>query len=349
MTKRLCYISKNYRSIDGSGNKAKTDNEATLRLLGAHNLGLKTTYYDSKFLSFFLDLAGVVKCLFTIRRGDVLFLQYPLKKYFSFLCRVAKWRNASSVALIHDLGSMRRKRLTVEHEIKRLMNADVVIASNETMKEWLSEHGFKNKLGALGLFDYRSESHPSPRTTSPSAHYTLVYAGALAKRKNTFLLKMKPEEWNCQINIYGNSDGLPDLKESAYLHVRGFMKADEFIAHVDGDFGLVWDGDSIDSCTGNFGEYLHWNSPHKVSFYLRAGLPVIIWKEAAVAPIVEQENIGIAIASLNELGERLSALTAEDINAMRKNVERISQKLASGGFLQEALKQTFEQTSFEKR
>ena len=57
---RLCYISRNYRSVNSSGNKAKTDNEQTLQALGAKNLGLRTTYYDCKILTFLLELCGVV-------------------------------------------------------------------------------------------------------------------------------------------------------------------------------------------------------------------------------------------------------------------------------------------------
>ena len=55
------------------------------------------------------------------------------------------------------------------------------------------------------------------------------------------------------------------------------------------------------------------NSPHNVSFYLRAGLPLIIWKEAAVAPIIEEAGAGIAINSLKELDEKLANLTLDDI------------------------------------
>ena len=115
------------------------------------------------------------------------------------------------------------------------------------------------------------------------------------------------------------------------------MPAEDFIAGVEGDFGLVWDGDSTESCTGSFGEYLRWNSPHKVSFYLRAGLPIIIWREAAVASIIEQEGIGLCIDSLSELDTLLPTITPEQMETMRTNVRRISEKLAQGGFLRDAL------------
>ncbi|MGI6243730.1 MAG: galactofuranosyltransferase [Prevotella sp.] len=340
MTYRLCFISRNYRGIDGSGNKAKTDNETTLRQMGAHNLGLGTTYYNSKILTFFLDLVGIIKMMLTIKPGDIVVLQYPVKKYFAFICNFAHLRHARTIALIHDLGSMRRKKLTIEQEIKRLIHTDYVIASNEKMQSWLSQHGLTRPVGALQLFDYRSKSvaSDSPRQVSATSP-RLVYAGALAPRKNSFLLKMQPYIQNYQLEIYGNESGLPGLKGSDKVHLHGFINSEDFIGGVKGDFGFVWDGDSVDTCSGNFGEYLRWNSPHKVSFYLRAGLPVIIWKEAAVAPIIEKEGAGFAIGSIEELSERLKSLSADDIQRMRDHVMEVSNRLRSGHYFTAAVRQ----------
>ncbi|MCR4921358.1 MAG: galactofuranosyltransferase [Bacteroidaceae bacterium] len=338
MSYRFCFISHNYRGVESSGNKAKTDNEATLRQMGATNLGLPTTYYNNKVVTFFLDLAGVLKSFFCMRQGDVLLLQYPVKKYFSLICRVARWRGVRPVALIHDLGSMRRKRLSVRHEIRRLSRAEYIIASNATMAQWLLQQGLQRPVGALGLFDYRSQSVAPQRSDSVPSVPSLVYAGVLATRKNTFLLDLcQKSSPHYRLDIYGNRDGLPGLGESALVRMHDFMPAETFIAGVEGDFGLVWDGDSVDSCTGSFGEYLRWNSPHKVSFYLRAGLPIIIWREAAVASIIEQEGIGLCIGSLSELDTLLPTITPAQMQTMRRNVQRISNKLASGGFLQDAL------------
>jgi glycosyltransferase involved in cell wall biosynthesis len=338
MKHRICYLSHNYRGLKSSGNKAKHDNEITLSEMGAVNLGLPTTYYSSKIASFFLDLTGVVKFAFSVRRGDILVLQYPLKKYFTFVCNVAHSRGAKVVALIHDLGSMRRKKLTIQKEYERLMHADFVIASNETMKEWISRHGYSHGLGALGLFDFRSDVvSPDHESQPASATPRVVYAGALAPRKNLFLLGMQKVAGPYSLEIYGNREGLPGLEESASVHFHPFMKPEEFIAQSPGDYGLVWDGDSLDTCSGHFGEYLHWNSPHKASFYLRAGMPLIVWRQSALAPIVEQEGIGICIDNIGQLGPALKALTDGQRAEMLRQVRRIDQRLRTGDFLKKAL------------
>ena len=342
---RLCYISHNYRGVDGAGNKAKTDNEDTLVEMGAKNLGLHRTFYNNKVVKFVLDLTGILIYCLRVRKDDTLVLQYPVKKYFSFICNVAHLRGAHVIALIHDLGSMRRKKLTVEKEISRLMHADYVIASNEVMKEWLHAHGFTHSLGALGLFDYRSQSTHSAEHDKQGGEPILVYAGSLAMRKNAFILQLPDVIKGYQLHIYGNRSGLPTLKDSRQIVFHDFMPAEDFIAHAEGSFGFVWDGDSLDSCTGNFGEYLRYNSPHKVSFYLRAGMPVIIWADAALAPLVEKEGIGLSIHSIEELNSLLSHIEEEQLSAMRTKVREVSDKLARGEFFRSAVKKALSELS----
>ena len=267
-------------------------------------------------------------------------MQYPVKKYFAFLCRVAHLRGAKVVTLIHDLGSMRRKKLTIAQEISRLMHADYVIASNDVMRQC---------LGALGLFDYRSKTtQQEEKGTEVPKERSIVYAGALAMRKNAFILQLPDVIKGYKMHIYGNRSGLPELKESDRLIFHDFMPADQFIQGVEGDFGFVWDGDSVDSCTGNFGEYLLYNSPHKVSFYLRAGMPIIIWEEAALAKLVEEEGIGFGIGSIKQLNTRLASITEEQMAAMRDNVRRVSDTLAHGGFFRKALEEALDKLTMGK-
>lgn len=336
--KRLCYVSHNYPHTNSSGFKAKTDNELTLERLGAVNLGLPQTHYTNKCAQFAIGLTSALKAATSLRHGDILVLQYPLKKYFSFLCRAAHRRGARVVTVIHDLGSMRRRRLTPEKEISRLSNADYVIASNEVMRQWLNDHGMQRPTGALGLWDFISPAR-LPEKSKPAESPVVVYAGALGMRKNAFLLKMPEMAGQFSLPVFGNAEGLPGLNETKSVDVRGFLAADTFVDTAPGDFGLVWDGDSLDCCTGNFGEYLRWNSPHKASFYLRAGMPLIVWSRSALAPLINELKAGIAVDSLNELPARLASMSADDYAAMSDAARHVACRLQNGGFFTEALKQ----------
>lgn len=156
-------------------------------------------------------------------------------------------------------------------------------------------------------------------------------------RKNSFLIELTKSLSSWNLTIIGNKDGLQGLQENPHIKYKGFMPSEDFISQIDADFGLVWDGDSLDTCSGDYGKYLRWNSPHKVSFCLRAGLPIIIWKEAAVASIIEQEGIGIAINSLKELKDIFKNLSKEDLSRMKANVREMAQKLNEGYFLNSAI------------
>lgn len=330
-----CFLSRNYKNISGAGNKAKTDIERIMLDMGFKNVGLRQSMVRNKALSFFITLTGVLKMPFSIRRGDILVLQYPLKKYFSFACKLAHKRGAKVIALVHDLGSFRRKALSVTKERRRLDNADYIIAHNEKMKKWLKDNGFKAEVGTLGIFDYLSESTaPASAATAP---YSIVYAGGLSPRKNTFLYELGDHISNFRFNLYGNGFDSSQAKGMENIDYMGFVKSDELIATAKGDFGLVWDGFSIDACTGDWGEYLRYNNPHKTSLYIRCHLPVIIWKEAALADFVKQNGIGITVDSLTELNDILANLTTDEYNRMKTNTIKISQQLASGHYARTAL------------
>lgn len=344
MMDRLCYISRRYPNRTTAGNKAKCDYEDIITHLGAVNIGLQRSFGNGKVAAFFLNAAGVARCALSLRKGDVLFLQYPVKKYFVFLCRAAHAHGAKVVSLIHDLGSSRRKALTVQQEIDRLNHSDVVIASNNVMAQWLKDNGLKSKVCGLGFMSYLTDSRPVPR--SASGQLTVCYAGALNRRKNSFIEKLSSIKHPFDMHIYGNLNELADSVEAnPHLFAHGSKPSDDFIGDSDGDFGLVWDGDSLDACTGDFGEYLRLNTPHKCSFYIVAGKPLIVWKQSAMAPLVESLGLGFAINSLEEVQPLLKDISPEQLANMRGNVAKVAQSLTTGSnftkILTECLKLTY--------
>ena len=331
-----CYLSRNYKGTSNAGNKAKTDIEQILKEMSFKNVGLQQTTYTNKALHFMLTLLGVLKCPFCLHKGDKLVLQYPFKKYFTFVCNLAHARGAKVIVVIHDLGSFRRKALGIEQEIERLNHADYIIAHNEKMKAWLEEHGCKAQLGTLGIFDYLSETQASPKKEIRKP-YSVLYAGGLSPRKNAFLYEMGAYIQSFSFNLYGNGFETDKAKGKEHFQYMGFVKSDQLIATAKGDFGLVWDGASLDACTGDFGEYLQYNNPHKTSLYIRCGLPVIIWEKAALAGFVEKNGIGFSIGSLKELEEKLHSLSEEAYKEMQEKVQKINQELAGGHYIQTAI------------
>ena len=102
---------------------------------------------------------------------------------------------------------------------------------------------------------------------------------------------------------------------------------------MEGAFGLVWDGSSIDTCAGNTGNYLRYNNPHKLSLYLAAGVPVIVWDQSAVADFVKRYGVGLCVSSLKELPHLLTTLPAAEYRNMTRRAAWLAEKVTSGAFL----------------
>ena len=161
--------------------------------------------------------------------------------------------------------------------------------------------------------------------------YSCIIAGNLDRKKCGYVYHL-PDD--VDFHLYGpNYTG----GESEHKRYYGSFPPSELPAKLEGDFGLVWDGSSVDTCAGVYGEYLRVNNPHKTSLYLASGIPVIIWKEAALAEFVEAQGVGITISSLQELHTRLERLSKDEYEQMLARVSVISDNLTSGYYTKKAL------------
>lgn len=313
-------------------NKAKTDIDELFSRWGCHNLSPRING-SSAVARFAAKLTGVMRILTCAHKGDTLLLQYPMKKFYFTACTFAHWKGASVKTVVHDLGAFRRHKLTPEQENKRLSKTDVLIVHNETMEKWVIEHGFKGQTVCLHIFDYLIDEKPHDYA-APHSPWRIVYAGGLYKWRNAYLYNLQDcmAEW--RLDLYGpgyEGDGSDDR-----IAYHGKLPEEKLMREVEGDFGLVWDGGSLDECTGDWGEYLKINNPHKTSFYLSAGLPVIVWRKAAMKDFVEKNNIGFSIDSIRDLDSRLKNMTKDEYNAMRDNACRMGTLLREGHFTAEA-------------
>ena len=329
------YISHNYRDFASAGNQAKSDMEALMQRMGYRNIGLRQSVSRNKVIHFLRNFIGITKAKAALRRGDVLFLQYPLKKYFTSVCRAARRRGARTVVLVHDLGSCRRKAISEAEEVRRLNCADYVIATNAVMAARLRRMGVTAMIGSLDMWD--NLAHAS-RTAKPSLSGPTVvaYAGTLSPRKSAFLAQWGRVVKNYRVEVYGRGFDASAVEAPEKFTDNGFVAAQDLIGGMRGDYGLVWDGDSLDTCSGNFGEYLALNTPHKISLYVRAGLPVVIWSGAAMAGFVRERGVGVAIDCLADLNTALPARDSDEYRSMLANVHALAAQVSSGYFFRTA-------------
>ncbi len=345
---RNCYISRNYKTLRSGGGRAKTDFEKIMDHEGFHNLGLPRTTHSNMVIDFFLTLTGVVKAVCTIRRGDVLLLQYPMKKYYEFVCDIAHRRGATVVSLIHDLGSFRRKKLTVEREMRRLAHSDALIVHNATMYQWLKDKGYQGEMVIIGIFDYLSPTPIQSERTLPtsSADYSLFFAGSLSTKSNAYLYMMPPYLGTHKLHLYGNN--FDRTQADGSLIEEGFCNDYDLMRHNHGDFGLSWYGESLSEGKGRIGEYMAYNNPHKVGLYLRCHAPVILSKHAGLAPFVEENGIGICIDSLEDIDQVLNSITPEEYNRMKQNAVKVSERLNDGYYFRTAFAKVINQLQLQR-
>lgn len=284
----------------------------------------------------------------TLQPGDVMLLQnlkYGSKPLSKAIPLIRKKRKCRFVILIHDLESLRMGiDGCVKTDIKKSRYADReflqvfdrIISHNRHMTDYLVNHNGipSEKIVNLELFDYLTEVErlQPPKGPVPS----IAIAGNLARGKCGYIYRIPEDKNALRVHLYGNKYDENHHAENVTYH--GSFKPEELPEHLVGDFGLVWDGDSAETCAGNTGNYLRYNNPHKTSLYLASNMPVIVWKESAVADFVLGNGVGIAVSSLTEISDAIQAVTPEEYAAMCERVKTVSEKLRSGYFFTRAIR-----------
>lgn len=233
--------------------------------------------------------------------------------------------------LVHDLETLRKNGVLSTNEISRLNKFHEIIVHTDAMKLLLAQNGISStKMKVLTFFDYLTDTNPEKHALS----YDVCFAGNLGK---SGFVKELPALHCAKLSFRLYGINLPDMQLPDNIHYEGVFSPDN-LRGIKGSWGLVWDGDSVETCTGMMGNYLRFNSSHKLSLYLALGIPLIVWTESSVARIVEHEQIGFAVGSIADVEKVISGISSEQYNVMLKNVTAYSHKIRTGqmfGHLQE--------------
>lgn len=306
-----------------AGVKAKEDITDILTRNGFEKLLFQVR--DNRFLKLMMTELDWKKSLSEVIDGDTIILQYPMYSRFAgktfFKVVNKKKLNINKIVIIHDIESLRLYKdndRAVKEELNFLNMFDCLIVHNNKMKIWLQQNGITKKMVELKVFDYLSNSE----IIDSSMEKPIIFAGNLKKSK--FLEKLNIEK---RVNLFGI---MPSDSYPKNIKYNGVKSPEELPLFLDGSFGLVWDGNSIETNNGIYGEYTRYNNPHKVSLYLSSGLPVIMWKEAALAQYVIDNNVGIVVDNLKNLDAILNSISEETYNDMKANVDNLSKKMRDG-------------------
>jgi len=273
--------------------------------------------------------------------NSLVVIQYPsyLMKGSLFM-RILKrlhQQNNKIIIFIHDINSLRdrnakdlRKGMAKERSLFKM--ADAIIAHSPQMATAIEQQlGVKKPTVCLEYFDYLSNiSVGKPKDLR---NVKLIFAGNLKKSLFIKELDNLPVGDNFCIYLYGVKD--PYKHNSPYICYKGKFDANDY-SSIEGNWGLVWDGDSINTCNDHFGNYLRINAPFKFSLYLAANRPVIVWRQSAMAQYVEKYRLGICVDSLSDIPQAIAQLTDEELNEIVKNISLASEEVRHGIKLQTA-------------
>ena len=333
--KNFCVIEKNSRE-NHAGSKARNDVAEILENCGytpvcVHHSEEKGTLDKLKMSVLTLsDWNHVSKVADSNNR---IIIQYPLAMYPKVsqlavpFVRKMKKKNTRIILLIHDLESLRGLTFASEKEFLEL--ADEVIVHNEKMKQYLLEKGYSfQRIHILGLFDYRI---PGFQPASERNRYEIAIAGNLKAEKCGFLKDLKQVQGNLEYHLYGPQ--YQETEKNPQVIYEGQYTPEQLPSVMKEGWGLVWDGGSVHECQGAFGGYLKFNNPHKASLYLASGMPVIVWEQAAIAPWIREQKLGLTVKSLEEIPELINRMTEEEYKEMLQNVKKTGEHLREGSSL----------------
>jgi hypothetical protein len=324
-----------------AGPKARLDTAHFLRQIGfgIRNIPGSRSKYWRRLIAFFLTYARL-----RFSKTDVLWCQFPPELPTRAILEKARRKNIPTVAFIHDLEGLRMDPLRldlVEKEADELRQFTHVLSLNDTVTGLLRHYGLE-PAAALNCWDYFCpEPEAGTVDTRASGPHTfrkrLVYAGNLSTGKSGFIYRLG-ELASLDFELYGAGlDTSFNIKEN--VRYRGTFSPDHPPFQANGAFGLVWDGATLDGCSGDYGTYLKFNTPHKASLYLSQGLPVVVWRQACIAPLIDAHGAGILVSSLHELEEVFAGLDQADYKKLSKGAEELGQKIRTGHFIKTAAAQ----------
>lgn len=301
---------------DASG-KAKTD---VTKILLEH--GFQKLYQPSKYR--LLRIIQQFLAILFLPKDTFLFVQY--KANISFFYRMLQHKkNIKKLAIIHDLESL-RGLIPVKEEIDILNGFQTIISHNPHMTKWLKSKGLGSEIVDLNIFDYLLDD--SVICNQNYDKNIVFFAGNLIKSKFLMDISSIPQ---IQFNIYGGKfDGIKKMISQRNVSYKGAFSPSQLIANVEGGWGLVWDGDSLEICTGVAGEYMKYNNPHKVSMCIVSERPVIIWSQSAMADYILSHKLGIVIDSLLELPEIIKQVSDDEYAEFLSSIRLEKENLVSG-------------------
>ena len=313
---------ENGRMIEMASSKAPYDVSLIARECGYADKYIVVPNAKTKLINVVIRIFKLVREVWKCGKGCKILLQYPCFNERIFQYVKYLMRNRTFVTVVHDMNSIREKGFLSRSEISSLSLFDELIVHSPEMETCLRPYiKATAHLHVLGCFPYLTSSTCS----TPVLGNEVCFAGNIDK--SMFLRYLTPELGKIRLNLYGHMRCCLPLDENVKYY--GIFQP-ENISVLRGSWGLIWDGDSIGSCSGTRGEYLRIIAPHKFSLYIAAGIPVIVWDQSAMAKVVVERRIGLTVSSLYDLEQTISRVSEKQYHDMLTAISELRDEVVNG-------------------
>ena len=326
----------------GASNKARADVNYIADKIGFETIAVHTPQLSGSIISKAIGKIGfereLIRVLKSLSSNGVLLVQVPFlniaNRTHKNILDYCSNKNIKVISFIHDVNDLRGTNTKNNQPFYDLLKySSAVISHNTRMSEHLLSKGVDpERVINLEIFDYLLDEQKNVGSFKKE----IVIGGNLDVEKVKYLRQLNLIK-GCHIVLYGPNYTINE--SSDHIEYKGVVEAAKLPSMLNEGFGLVWDGDSIDSCTGRYGNYLKFNNPHKLSMYIASGLPVIIWDQAAEAEFVRKSGIGITVGSLMDLESVFDCMKENEYKQFTDNIKGFQNKLITGFYARKAIEE----------
>lgn len=320
---------KHITNINNIGGTASLAQESVTRI--AHTLNFReiglfnyNEIYDSdRDLTMRMD--GIIA---PVHHGDVVFFQYPSWNHYRYdealIRHIRQFHNIKLVIWIEDVESLMFNSglPSLMREISLFNQADLLIMPSVAMYEMLKENGLtQNNVLFQTVWDHLTDSVFTDHQPSKRIFFTGNY--------NRFPLL---NDYHGTTPLYHYDFDKPSRENDSSFIWKGGKSPMKLLQSLsEGGFGLVWAEDD------HFERYYSINQPHKLGFYLAAGIPVIVRKGCVHEDFVISNHLGYVAETLEEVDTLVQNTSDEEFANFYSSVASMQQLIVSGSFTSKLL------------
>ncbi len=276
--------------------------------------------------------------------GDVILIQHPFWYCFNFEVEVIKQLHLSGAVVcvwMTDIANLlwygNDYIDKIVQELSFINFVDWLIVPDETYYWLIREYGLKFDISHVlfhQIYDYDVSFTPQ---YVPFAK-RVVYAGNVNRLSES-------DCWynvlNHSLDIYGCGTQ-PDWLISENIHYHQYYSMHHNLSEIEsfykplsqcGGFGLIW------AYPDMLQMYVKYYAPYKLSHYLIAGLPVIVYSGAWYADFVRKYNIGFTVDDIRDINTILETVSESEYRIMSNNALQIAEHIKAGMFTRDVIRQ----------